>query len=50
MAKESYPDVDCARRDNRLLLQPTSVADTLKLLRQHGEDAWIMAGGLDSFD
>ena len=32
------------------LLQPTSVADAQKLLQQHGEDAWIMAGGLDSFD
>lgn len=32
------------------LLQPTSAADAQKLLQQHGEDAWIMAGGLDSFD
>jgi xanthine dehydrogenase YagS FAD-binding subunit len=32
------------------LLQPTSVSDAQKLLQQHGEDAWIMAGGLDSFD
>jgi xanthine dehydrogenase YagS FAD-binding subunit len=32
------------------LLQPNSVADALTLLQQHGEDAWIMAGGLDSFD
>lgn len=32
------------------LLQPTSVADAQKLLQQHGRDAWVMAGGLDSFD
>lgn len=32
------------------LFQPTSVADAQKLLQQHGSDAWIMAGGLDSFD
>jgi len=32
------------------LYQPTSVADTLALLARHGADAWVMAGGLDSFD
>jgi len=32
------------------LLQPSSAADTQKLLQQHGEEAWVMAGGLDSFD
>ena len=32
------------------LFQPNSIADALKLLQQHGEDAWVMAGGLDSFD
>src|SRR6202140_4013721 len=32
------------------LFQPASTADALKLLQQHGEDAWVMAGGLDSFD
>ncbi len=32
------------------LLQPSSVADAQSLLRQHGSDAWILAGGLDSFD
>ena len=32
------------------LLQPASIADALKLLEQHGSDAWVMAGGLDSFD
>lgn len=32
------------------LLQPVSTADAQKLLQQHGTDAWVMAGGLDSFD
>src|SRR3981081_599321 len=32
------------------LLQPTSAADAQKLLERYGNDAWIMAGGLDSFD
>jgi len=32
------------------LLQPSSAADAQKLLSQHGKDAWVMAGGLDSFD
>jgi xanthine dehydrogenase YagS FAD-binding subunit len=32
------------------LLQPSSVADAQRLLEQHREDAWVMAGGLDSFD
>src|SRR3984893_8010519 len=32
------------------LLQPTSTADAQKLLEQHGAEAWVMAGGLDSFD
>ncbi len=32
------------------LLQPGSAADAQKLLQQHGEEAWVMAGGLDSFD
>ena len=32
------------------LFQPNSIPDALKLLQQYGEDAWIMAGGLDSFD
>ena len=32
------------------LFQPTSAADAQQLLEQHGEDAWVMAGGLDSFD
>jgi xanthine dehydrogenase YagS FAD-binding subunit len=32
------------------LFQPTSVADTLGLLDRHGADAWVMAGGMDTFD
>src|ERR1700716_1551718 len=32
------------------LFQPTSIADAQKLLEQHGSDAWVLAGGLDSFD
>src|ERR1700690_3440376 len=32
------------------LFQPTSGADAQKLLEQLGPDAWVMAGGLDSFD
>jgi xanthine dehydrogenase YagS FAD-binding subunit len=32
------------------LVQPTSVADAQKLLQDYRADAWIMAGGLDSFD
>lgn len=32
------------------LLQPNSITEAQKLLEQHGEDAWVLAGGLDSFD
>ena len=32
------------------LFQPNSIADAQKLLEQHGQDAWVMAGGLDSLD
>jgi len=32
------------------LFQPASVADAQRLLDQHGPDAWVLAGGLDSFD
>jgi xanthine dehydrogenase YagS FAD-binding subunit len=32
------------------LLQPGSIAEAQHLLEQHGVDAWVMAGGLDSFD
>src|SRR5262249_39644217 len=33
-----------------VLLQPGSLADARKLLEAQGQDAWILAGGLDSFD
>jgi xanthine dehydrogenase YagS FAD-binding subunit len=32
------------------LLQPNSIADAQSLLEQNGGDAWVLAGGLDSFD
>ncbi len=32
------------------LFLPSSVDDALALLDRHGSDAWVMAGGLDSFD
>ena len=32
------------------LLQPSSVTEAHQLLQQHGSDAWVLAGGLDSFD
>jgi xanthine dehydrogenase YagS FAD-binding subunit len=32
------------------LLQPTTVDDAVSLLRQHGDQAWVLAGGLDTFD
>jgi xanthine dehydrogenase YagS FAD-binding subunit len=32
------------------LFQPSSVADAQRLLELHGRDAWVLAGGLDSFD
>jgi xanthine dehydrogenase YagS FAD-binding subunit len=32
------------------LLQPTTVDDAVALLRQHGDQAWVLAGGLDTFD
>ena len=32
------------------LLQPSSAAEAQRLLEQNGDDAWVMAGGLDSFD
>jgi xanthine dehydrogenase YagS FAD-binding subunit len=32
------------------LFQPTSVEATLALLDKYGSEAWVMAGGLDSFD
>jgi xanthine dehydrogenase YagS FAD-binding subunit len=32
------------------LAQPTSVDDAVALLEQHGTQAWVLAGGMDSFD
>src|SRR5437899_1623998 len=32
------------------LRQPNSVAEARNLLEHHGRDAWVLAGGLDSFD
>ena len=32
------------------LLQPTSVNDAVALLKEHGDRAWVLAGGLDTFD
>jgi len=32
------------------LFQPTSVAAAHEVLARHGQDAWILAGGMDSFD
>jgi len=32
------------------LFQPASVSDVLALLNKYGPDAWVMAGGLDTFD
>jgi xanthine dehydrogenase YagS FAD-binding subunit len=32
------------------LFQPSSIADAQKLLAQHGQSAWVLAGGLDTFD
>src|SRR5205814_9278658 len=32
------------------LFQPASISDAVTPLDRHGSDAWVMAGGLDSFD
>jgi len=32
------------------LLQPTSVDDAVTLLKEHGDRAWVLAGGLDTMD
>jgi xanthine dehydrogenase YagS FAD-binding subunit len=32
------------------LFQPATVDDTLRLLQEHKDDVWVMAGGLDTFD
>jgi xanthine dehydrogenase YagS FAD-binding subunit len=32
------------------LFQPTTLDDAADMVEAHGDDAWIMAGGMDSFD
>jgi xanthine dehydrogenase YagS FAD-binding subunit len=32
------------------LFQPASIDDALALLERHGADAWVLAGGMDTFD
>jgi len=32
------------------LFQPTSVTDAQKLLQEHGQEGWVLAGGMDSMD
>ncbi|MGE0158599.1 MAG: xanthine dehydrogenase family protein subunit M [Gemmatimonadales bacterium] len=32
------------------LFQPATLDDAAQLAREHGDEAWIMAGGMDSFD
>ena len=32
------------------LFQPATVDDAVTLLAEHGADAWVIAGGQDSFD
>src|ERR1700745_1074865 len=32
------------------LFQPSKVAAAQKIIEQHGGDAWVLAGGMDSFD
>ena len=32
------------------LFQPSSIDAALALLDRHGASAWVLAGGLDSFD
>jgi xanthine dehydrogenase YagS FAD-binding subunit len=32
------------------LFQPATIGDVVTLLNRYGSDAWIMAGGMDSFD
>ncbi len=32
------------------LFQPTTLDDAADLVREHGDEAWVMAGGMDSFD
>ncbi len=32
------------------LYQPTGVDDAVRLMREHGDKGWVLAGGLDTFD
>ena len=32
------------------LVQPNSIADAQRVLEQQGENGWVLAGGMDSFD
>src|SRR5262252_10038706 len=32
------------------LFQPATIDEAVKLLDRHGSSAWVLAGGLDSFD
>src|SRR5271166_140460 len=32
------------------LAQPNSISDAQELLEQQGENGWVLAGGMDSFD
>ena len=32
------------------LFQPATIDEAVALLDRHGSDAWVMAGGLDTFD
>ena len=32
------------------LFQPTSAEDAIELLVQYGDEGWVLAGGMDSFD
>ncbi len=42
MMKDMMPHFD--------LVQPADIESALELLREHGRDAWALAGGYDSFD
>lgn len=42
MMRDMMPEFD--------LFQPATLEDALDLMDRHGEDAWALAGGLDSFD
>ena len=32
------------------LFQPTSAEDAIEQVDRYGEDGWVLAGGMDSFD